>query len=77
MAGVQFLAGARYFSLVHRVWTSSGAHPAFYPMSTGTLSPGVKQPGFEVDHSPRSSAEVKKVELYLHSYTHLHGVVLN
>jgi len=35
---------------------------------TGALSLGVKQPGREADHSPPSSAEVKKcVELYLHS----------
>jgi hypothetical protein len=34
----------------------------------GTLSLGVKRPGREADHSPPSSAEVKKwVELYLHS----------
>jgi hypothetical protein len=29
--------------------------------------PGIKQPGREVDHSPPTSAEVKGVELYLHS----------
>jgi hypothetical protein len=34
----------------------------------GGLSPGVKWPGREADHSPPSSAEVKEcVELYLHS----------
>jgi hypothetical protein len=34
----------------------------------GDLSPGVKRPGREADHSPPSSAEVKGcVELYLHS----------
>jgi hypothetical protein len=32
------------------------------------LSLGVKQPGHEANHSPRSSAEVKEhVEVYLHS----------
>jgi len=32
----------------------------------------------EAEHSFPSSAEVKEyVELYLHSATHLHGVVLN
>jgi hypothetical protein len=32
-AGVRFQAGIRDFSLVHSVQTSSGAHPASYPMS--------------------------------------------
>jgi hypothetical protein len=42
----------------------------------GALFPGVKRPGREVDHSLPSSAEVKCVELYLHSAIRLHGVVL-
>jgi hypothetical protein len=34
---------------------------------TRAISPGVKRPGREADHSPASSAEVKEcVELYLH-----------
>jgi hypothetical protein len=34
----------------------------------GALSLGVKRPGYEADHSPPSSAEVKEcVDLYLHS----------
>jgi hypothetical protein len=34
----------------------------------GALSPGIKRPGREADHSPPSSAEAKDwVELYLHS----------
>jgi hypothetical protein len=49
------------FSLLHFVRTSSGAHPASYPMGTGrVLSPGVKRPRLEADHSPPTSAEVKK-----------------
>jgi hypothetical protein len=44
----------------------------------GALSLEVKQPGFEADHSPPSSAEVKEcVELYLHSPIRLHGVLLS
>jgi hypothetical protein len=31
----------------------------------------------ESDHSPPSNAEVKNVELYLHSLMCLHGTVLN
>jgi hypothetical protein len=30
----------------------------------GALSPGVKRPGREVDHSPTASAEVKKIWIY-------------
>jgi hypothetical protein len=37
----------------------SGAHPASYPVGTGALSPGIKRPGREADHSPPTSAEVK------------------
>jgi hypothetical protein len=34
----------------------------------GALSPGLKRQGREVDHSPPTSAEVKKnVDLYIHS----------
>jgi hypothetical protein len=44
--------------------TGSGAHPASYPMGTGALSPGVKWPGREADHSPQTNAEVKKTWIY-------------
>jgi hypothetical protein len=47
------------FSLLHNVQTGSKAHPASYPVGTGTISRGVKRPGLEADHSPPSSAEVK------------------
>jgi hypothetical protein len=43
----------------------------------GALSPGVKRLGREADHSPPSTAEVKKMELYPHSPIRLHGVMLN
>jgi hypothetical protein len=33
-------------------------------MGTGDLSPEVKRPGREADHSPPTSAEVKKMWLY-------------
>jgi hypothetical protein len=45
------------FSLLHVVQTGSGAHPDFY-------SPGVKRLGREADHSPPTSAEVKKTWIY-------------
>jgi hypothetical protein len=39
-------------------------------MDTGALSPGVKLPGCEADHSPPTSAEVKKSES-VHPLPHL------
>jgi hypothetical protein len=78
MIGVRILAGAGNSSLRHCVQTDSGAHPPSYPIGTGDLLLGVKQPGHEADHSPPSSAEVKEcVELYLHSPIRIHGVVLS
>jgi hypothetical protein len=42
------------------------ALPSLLSMGAGALSPGVKRPGHEADHSPPCSAEVKEcVELYL------------
>jgi hypothetical protein len=75
---VQFQMGAGNISLQHHFLNGSGANPASYPMIQqvpGVLSPGVKQPGHEADHSPPTSAEVKNVELYLHSPIHLHDVL--
>jgi hypothetical protein len=39
---------------------------SYYPISTGNY-PWVKRSGREADHSSQSGAEVKIVELYLHS----------
>jgi hypothetical protein len=46
------------------VQTGSEVHPTSFPMGTGALSPGVKRPGREVDYSPPTSAEVKKMWIY-------------
>jgi hypothetical protein len=46
-------------SFRRRVQTGSVAHPASYPIGTGALSPEVKRPAREADHSPQSSTEVK------------------
>jgi hypothetical protein len=54
--GVRFPAGAWNFSICHRVQTGSGAYPASYLMNTGDLSPEVRRPGREANHSPPSSA---------------------
>jgi hypothetical protein len=53
--------GAEDFSSSLCVQTGSGAHPASYPMGTEGPFPGGKaRPGRDADHSPPSSAEVKK-----------------
>jgi hypothetical protein len=41
------------------------------------FSAGVKRPGREVNHSPPTSAEVKKMWIYTSTFIRLHGVVLN
>jgi hypothetical protein len=62
---VRVLAGARNFSLHHRVQTGSG-EPTQPPIQCvpGTPSLGVKRPSREADHSPSSSAEVKNALSY-------------
>jgi hypothetical protein len=58
-------AGSEFeFSLLHVAQTGSGAHPASYPMGTGSFSPEVKRPGSETDDSPSTSAEIKKMCVY-------------
>jgi hypothetical protein len=59
MAGVQFLSGARDFSLFHGIHTSSEAHPVSYLMGTRAFSLRVKWKGHEADHSPPFSGRVK------------------
>jgi hypothetical protein len=48
------------FSLLLGVQTGSGAQPASYPMGSGGDFPGVEWSGHEADHSPASSAVIKK-----------------
>jgi hypothetical protein len=45
--------------LLHSIQASSGAHKASCPMVTGGSYPGVKGPGYDVNHSTLSSGEVK------------------
>jgi hypothetical protein len=52
------------FPLLHTVHTGSGLHSTFYPMGTGALSPRVKPPGRQADHSSPASVEVKKKWMY-------------
>jgi hypothetical protein len=41
-----------------------GAHSAPYPMVSRAISSGIKLQGREADHSPPTSAEVKKMWIY-------------
>jgi hypothetical protein len=50
------------FSPLYVIQTGLGAHPASNSM--GTLSPWIKRLGSEADHSPPTSAEVKKMWIY-------------
>jgi hypothetical protein len=59
-AGVRVPVGYN-FSLLHIVQTGSGVHPTSYKMDTGGSFPEVKRQGREADHSPPTSAEVKKM----------------
>jgi hypothetical protein len=57
-------AGVRIPVGIHIVQTGSVVHPTSYKMGTGGSFPGVKRQGREVDHSPPTSAEVKKMWIY-------------
>jgi hypothetical protein len=47
------------FSLLRVFQTGSGSHPASYPMNTA-----IKRQKREADHSPLTSADVKKTWIY-------------
>jgi hypothetical protein len=62
--GFRVPVGSRIFTSPcrpNRLW---GPPPTSYPMGTGGSFPGVKRPGREPDHSPPTSAEVKKTRIY-------------
>jgi hypothetical protein len=46
------------------VQTGFGVRPVSYQVGTGAVSPGIKQPEREADHSPPTCAEVKKTWIY-------------
>jgi hypothetical protein len=48
------------FSLLYITETDSEAHT----MGTGGCFPGIKWQGLEIDHSPATSADVKKTRIY-------------
>jgi hypothetical protein len=57
---VRFPAGARNFSLHHRVHNGSGVTQPPIEWVPGAISLGVKRLDREADNSPASSAEVKE-----------------
>jgi hypothetical protein len=60
-AGVRPPTEAEDFSSNFCIQTGSGAHPSSYTVGTGGSFPGGKaQLGCDANHSPPSSAEVKK-----------------
>jgi len=63
-SGVRLPAGTRNFFLFLNVQTGPGAHPASFSTGTVFVSPGVKQPGREVDHTSPISEKVKNVWSY-------------
>ena len=60
-SGIQILAEARNYSLLQKVTTGCGAHPASYSVGTRDCFTGVKQLGHDADSSPPSSAEVTDI----------------
>jgi hypothetical protein len=59
MTRAQFPARARDFSCSYCIQTSSGAHPAFYPVGSGISFPGGKADGQDADLSSSCSSKVK------------------
>jgi hypothetical protein len=71
--GVRVSVGSRIFSSPRRPDLLWGPPSLLVP---GALSPGVKRQGRETDHSPTTSAEVKKMWIYISTPPiRLHGVV--
>jgi hypothetical protein len=62
--GVRVPVGSRIFTCPI-IQIGFGVHPTSYTMGTGGSFPEVKGPGREVDHSPPTSAEVKKMLIYI------------
>jgi hypothetical protein len=56
---------ARDFSLLQKIKTGSGAHPAFCSMSDRGFFPGIKCAGCTVDHSPHIGLRLR-ISLAIH-----------
>jgi hypothetical protein len=75
--GVQFLAGEviEFFSFATASRPTQGPTQPPIQWVPLAVSPQVKRPGREADHSPPSCAAVKSACQYLHSPIRLRGVV--
>jgi hypothetical protein len=60
---IVFLA-FRENKFIHVDRTGSGVNQISYIMGTGGSFSGLKQTGREIDHSPPTNAEVKKIWIY-------------
>jgi hypothetical protein len=58
---VRFSEGEKYFSLLHKVLTGSGAHAASYPVSTGDFVNGANLQDREINNSLPISSEIRNV----------------
>jgi hypothetical protein len=77
MAGLQFLAGPRDFSLLYSTHTSLGAYPASCSVRTRSYFPGAMWPRYEAAYLSPSTAKVKNDEAIPPLPILLNGVVLN
>jgi hypothetical protein len=64
VVGVRVPVGSRIFSSPHRPDRLRGPPSLLFNVYGGLFSRGVKRPGREADHSPPTSAEVKKTWMY-------------
>jgi hypothetical protein len=77
MFGVRIPEGAGDFSLLHRVQTSSGFHPATYPVGTGGSVAGDKAAVARSSTRLHLLPVLRMAELYCYSPACLHTIMLN
>jgi len=58
-SGIRIRSRIGDFYLLLNVQTGPMANTASYSMDSGVLSPGIKRPGRDIDHSPPFIAEIK------------------
>jgi hypothetical protein len=67
----------RFKNFLHVVQTGSGAHRASYPMDTGAISSWESAEAWRWPFTSNYCRGQENMDLYIHSPTRLHGVVLN